>query len=478
MVREDAPGDKRLVAYVVAARPSRPGRRCGPRSRRPAARLHGARPRSCALDALPLSANGKLDRAALPAPDATAAAAGATRRAARPAPSELVAAIWREVLGARPRSAPTTTSSTSAGTRCSPPRWWPGCARRRPGHRPAGQRDGPVPAPRPSASWPRSSTRPTAGPRRLLHELTPPVAGRQRDRSATSACPYGGGSAVVYQPLADALPAGHRLFSVAIPGHDVGLDERRAAVRGAGRAAARPRSWTGSTARWSSTATAGSAARSPSRWPAGWRRPAASWRPSTSAAIFPFARPTGALVGPAAGPAGRRWRSNRTHADWLKAHGRRHRTSWTRSRPTGSSRNMRAGQPSAEEYFTALLRPAAGHGCGRRSSRWSASATRSPTTTQERYREWQLPHRHRRPWWCWTRPGTSSCATGPRSWPRSSRPCTRRSVVRSPVAPDGGWSCRAPRGPAPPRWRRRSGRAWPGSSASPPASWCRPRARP
>ncbi len=49
-----------------------------------------------------------------------------------------------------------------------------------------------------------------------------PVA--QRVRSLVCV-PYGGGSAVVYQPLADALPAGHRLFSVAIPGHDVGLDE-------------------------------------------------------------------------------------------------------------------------------------------------------------------------------------------------------------------------------------------------------------
>src|SRR5260370_66473 len=37
--------------------------------------------------------------------------------------------------------------------------------------------------------------------------------------------PYGGGSAIVYQPVADALPAGHALWSVAIPGHDVGLDE-------------------------------------------------------------------------------------------------------------------------------------------------------------------------------------------------------------------------------------------------------------
>src|SRR5690606_39586802 len=51
-----------------------------------------------------------------------------------------------------------------------------------------------------------------------------PVPAAQRVRSLVGV-PYGGGSAAVYQPLADALPAGHRLFSVAIPGHDIGRDE-------------------------------------------------------------------------------------------------------------------------------------------------------------------------------------------------------------------------------------------------------------
>ncbi|HEY0640953.1 MAG TPA: amino acid adenylation domain-containing protein, partial [Pseudonocardiaceae bacterium] len=60
-------------------------------------------------------------------------------------------------------------------------------------------------------------------PEGLLHELTPPTP----DPVRTLVCvPYGGGSAVVYQALADALPPRHRLLSVAIPGHDVGLDER------------------------------------------------------------------------------------------------------------------------------------------------------------------------------------------------------------------------------------------------------------
>jgi amino acid adenylation domain-containing protein len=61
-------------------------------------------------------------------------------------------------------------------------------------------------------------------PRGLLHELTEPVNADERVVSYVCV-PYGGGSAVVYQPLADALPPGHALYSLAIPGHDVGLDE-------------------------------------------------------------------------------------------------------------------------------------------------------------------------------------------------------------------------------------------------------------
>jgi len=61
--------------------------------------------------------------------------------------------------------------------------------------------------------------------RPLLYELTRPIPTAQRVRSLVCV-PYGGGSAVVYQPLADALPAGHRLFSVALHGYDLGLDEK------------------------------------------------------------------------------------------------------------------------------------------------------------------------------------------------------------------------------------------------------------
>ncbi|WP_170991125.1 non-ribosomal peptide synthetase/MFS transporter [Herbidospora galbida] len=59
------------------------------------------------------------------------------------------------------------------------------------------------------------------GPRRLLHRLTPP----RRTTTNLVCVPYGGGSAAIYQPLADALPEHVALYSVAVPGQEWGLDE-------------------------------------------------------------------------------------------------------------------------------------------------------------------------------------------------------------------------------------------------------------
>ncbi|MEE1824999.1 amino acid adenylation domain-containing protein [Streptomyces sp. BE20] len=57
------------------------------------------------------------------------------------------------------------------------------------------------------------------GPRSLLHRLTP--AGR-RTTASIVCTPYGGGSALIYKPLADALPADWALHSLAVPGHELG----------------------------------------------------------------------------------------------------------------------------------------------------------------------------------------------------------------------------------------------------------------
>ncbi len=93
------PAGQVLVGYAVP----RPGRTVDPgRLREHARRLLPVQMVPAAvvpLDALPLTAHGKVDRAALPAPDLDAAPA--ERRAGAPrTPAELtLAAIWRDVLG-------------------------------------------------------------------------------------------------------------------------------------------------------------------------------------------------------------------------------------------------------------------------------------------------------------------------------------------------------------------------------------------
>ncbi|MET8910622.1 amino acid adenylation domain-containing protein [Micromonospora sp. NPDC004551] len=55
---------------------------------------------------------------------------------------------------------------------------------------------------------------------RLLHELTPARPGTPT--TLTLVCvPFGGGSAITFQPLADALPPGVSLYALERPGHDV-----------------------------------------------------------------------------------------------------------------------------------------------------------------------------------------------------------------------------------------------------------------
>ncbi|MGW3339611.1 amino acid adenylation domain-containing protein [Streptomyces sp. NPDC001009] len=96
LVREDLPGDRTLTAYVVPApgHTADPGRLAAHIGRHlPAYMVPSAiQP----LDELPLTANGKLDRAALPAPATDTRAQG---RPPRGAHEEIVAGLFADVLG-------------------------------------------------------------------------------------------------------------------------------------------------------------------------------------------------------------------------------------------------------------------------------------------------------------------------------------------------------------------------------------------
>jgi amino acid adenylation domain-containing protein/non-ribosomal peptide synthase protein (TIGR01720 family) len=95
VAREDSPGDKRVIAYVVpgAARASVGELRAHVREKLPEFMVPSA---FVTLDALPLTPNGKVDRKALPAPEGAAVAV--TRTAARGPIEEAVAAIFADVL--------------------------------------------------------------------------------------------------------------------------------------------------------------------------------------------------------------------------------------------------------------------------------------------------------------------------------------------------------------------------------------------
>jgi amino acid adenylation domain-containing protein len=96
MVREDRPGDKRLVAYLVAAAGGElddAGMRAWAAATLPDYLVPSA---WVALPELPRTSNGKLDRTALPAPEITASPGGRTPRNER---EQTLCGLYSEVLG-------------------------------------------------------------------------------------------------------------------------------------------------------------------------------------------------------------------------------------------------------------------------------------------------------------------------------------------------------------------------------------------
>ncbi|MCS0603436.1 amino acid adenylation domain-containing protein [Streptomyces sp. LP11] len=93
VVREDRPGDKRLVAYVVGEAVDLDALRTHADEALPDYMVPAA---FMALDALPLTANGKIDKRALPQPPVSAGSGG---RAPRNPREEVLCGLFAEVLG-------------------------------------------------------------------------------------------------------------------------------------------------------------------------------------------------------------------------------------------------------------------------------------------------------------------------------------------------------------------------------------------
>jgi len=218
VVREDRPGDRRLVAYVVARDvadpPSAPGLHAHLADVLPEYMVPSA---FLVLDDLPLTANGKLDRRALPVPNHEA-----REHLARTPAEQTIAEIWAQVLqvdvGVHDNFFEVGGHSLLA-TRVV------GELRKAFADtaRPVSVMDmftSPTVA---ELATLLTGERDDRAGHRLLYELTLPVA---TPAQSLVCVPYGGGNASVYQSLAKALPAGRSLYAVELPGHDPQLDSR------------------------------------------------------------------------------------------------------------------------------------------------------------------------------------------------------------------------------------------------------------
>ncbi|MEJ3746135.1 amino acid adenylation domain-containing protein [Actinomycetes bacterium KLBMP 9797] len=330
------------------------------------------------LDRLPLMAHGKVDRAGLPAPSDERPDQAAAYVPPDGPVQEAIAAVWRAVLSVDRVGADDDffdlgghsllATQVVARLRTALP-------------------DGAGPVTlmdlfkHPTVRGLATATV-DGVPKGLLHELTKPRAHR---RLSLVCVPYGGASAVVYQPLADALPDGVSLYAVAVPGHDIGVDER-----------ARP------LAEVAAEVTAevlgridgplvlyGHCGPGAALTVEVARRLEAAGRTLDAVylgGIFPFARPTGAL-----GRLGKalrldRLRSDTVYANWLQSMG----ADVGALEPAQRRyliRAMRRDAEDAEEYFTELL---AGQVTPLRAPVVSVVGERDPGTEfyAERFREW------------------------------------------------------------------------------------------
>lgn len=305
------------------------------------------------MDRLPLKAHGKIDRDALPDPPDGSAHDDAGFAAPEGATERVVARIWAELLGIE-RVGRRDNFFDLGGHSLVATQMVARMRRELPG---AGQ---PVRVldvfrhPTVAELAALAGRQPErSAPRRLLHELTRAVPGRQP--TATLVCvPWGGADAVVYQPLADALPPGYSLLSVAVPGREIGVEEAQLpvpeladrCVEEIGERVRGPIILYGHCGPGSALAVA-----------VALRLEAAGHQLQGLylGGIFPFARPRGRLLGALSGLAALdRVRSERVDALWLRGMGA-DLAGLDAEQVRFMVKAMRRDGRMAEDYFTGLL---------------------------------------------------------------------------------------------------------------------------
>ncbi|MFK3979312.1 amino acid adenylation domain-containing protein [Micromonospora sp. NPDC050397] len=339
------------------------------------------------LDRLPLQDHGKVDRRALPAP-ADNPSTG-TRTPPRGPVETVIAGVWQAVLGIAEVGA-TDDFFDLGGHSLLATQVVARLRRDLPG-----TTTGPLPpitvmdlfkhrTVRELAELVADGAGPDGG---LLHELTRPVPADQRVRSLVCV-PYGGGSAVVYQPLADALPPGHRLYAVAVPGHDIGLADDPRPIPEVAREVADEILATvdGPLALYGHCGPGGALAVEVARLlEAAGRELDALYL----GGVFPFARPVGGILGPLLRlRLAERIRSDRIYRTWLQAQG----ADIGALDPEEAAfliRAMRHDARVSEDYFTSLVH--------QRPDRLRAPVVsvvgdrdRGTEYAEERFREWHF----------------------------------------------------------------------------------------
>jgi amino acid adenylation domain-containing protein len=371
VVREDRPGDRRLVAYLVPdpAHPDTgtavtgPAAATGPlvtdagvttadpvalrealRRTLPDSMLPSAH---VVLDALPTGPNGKLDRRALPAPVLGPGAGGG---APATATERAVAAVWAGILDI-PEPERDDDFFALGGHSLLAIRIVAALRRALPEAAAVTLMDlFRHPTVRGLAAL-IATPEAERGPARVLHELTPPSAAGRTPELTVVAIPYGGGSAVVYQPLADALPPGHALLALAGTGEEMGRRGRRAALPELVDAAAAEimERVSGPLVLYGHCGVGGALVVALALALEAAGRPVEA---VLAGGVFPFARPRGPVVRLL--DALERFGSDRRYRDWLTSLG----LGFEDLDPAEARRlvrDLRADNRDAEEYFTALL---------------------------------------------------------------------------------------------------------------------------